>query len=60
MDKVKHMPEELAEKIIQAANDGYHNRPDYPPYALTPWDDRLRWSDYIKKVAAEVLAKAQS
>lgn len=50
----------LADKIIKRANDGYHNRDDYPPYALAPWDDRLRWSDYIKKVAAEVLSEQVS
>jgi hypothetical protein len=50
-------PEELAEAIIQRANDGYHHRGDYPSFAITPWDDRLRWSDYIKKVAKDVLTE---
>lgn len=50
-------PAALAKKIIQAANDGYHNRDDFPPYALSPWNDRTKWSEYIEKVATEVLRK---
>lgn len=52
----KGASEQVAEAIIKRANDGYHNDPNnYPPFALTPWDDRLRWSDYIKKAAEQVL-----
>jgi hypothetical protein len=51
-------PQEMAAAIIQRANDGYHrDAGDYPPFALTPWDDRIRWSGYIEKCAAEVLAE---
>jgi hypothetical protein len=52
-------PEQIAEAIIQRANDGYHNQPHsgYPRYALSVWDDRIRWSEYIKKVAASVIAE---
>jgi len=51
-------PEQLAEAIIDKMNDGYHRDPtNYPPFALTPWDDRVRWSTYMKKVAAEVLSE---
>lgn len=53
-------PEELAEAIISAANRGYHNREDYPAYAVLPWDDRLLWSDYIQRVATDVLREALS
>lgn len=49
--------EQFAEQVIQTANDGYHRRDDYPPYAMAPWDDRLRWSDYLKKIIAEEFAK---
>lgn len=49
--------ERIAEKIIVRANAGYHDRDDYPPYAVTPWDDRPRWSDYLKKIAAIVIAE---
>src|SRR5436309_12588461 len=45
----------LARQIIQRANDGYHSQkrgdPEYPPFALTPWDDRIKWSAYVQKVA---------
>lgn len=52
----------LGDRIIRRANDGYHTRmttgpKDYPPYALTPWDDRLRWSKYIKTIADEIEAE---
>ncbi len=51
-------PEEIASAIIQRANDGYgKDASGYPPYAMAPWDDRLRWSAYVQKVAAEVLAE---
>jgi hypothetical protein len=47
----------LGDRIIQRANDGYRGREDYPSYALTPWDDRPRWSAYIKKIADEIEAE---
>lgn len=50
-------PDQVAARIIERANGGYTARDDYPPYAVTPWDDRLRWSAYIEKVAAEVVAE---
>lgn len=51
--------EQIANAIIQRANDGYRDmaKSGYPPFALTPWDDRNRWSAYIKKVAAEVISQ---
>lgn len=48
---------QIADKIVNAANDGYLKREDYPPYAVAPWDDRRRWSEYIRRVAAEVLER---
>lgn len=42
------------EKVLQIANDGYHDREDYPPYATTPWEDRNRWTAYLKKISAEL------
>ena len=51
-------PEQIAEAIIQRANDGYHRDTGrYPSYALAPWDDRIKWTAYIKTIAAEVLAE---
>lgn len=52
---------ELARQIIQHANDGYHHQrpgyPEYPPFELTPWGDRLKWSAYVQKVAELVIAE---
>ena len=52
----------LGDRIIQRANDGYHNRltkgqKDYPPFALTAMEDRIRWSKYIKIIADEIEAE---
>lgn len=58
--KVKaRSPEQIADAIIQRANDGYQDQANsgYPPYALAAWDDRTRWSAYIKKVAAIVISE---
>lgn len=50
--------EALAKRIIDTAHDGYRHQAEsgYPPYAIMSWDDRLRWTDYLKKVAGEVLS----
>lgn len=51
-------PAKLAQAIIDEANDGYHHdNANYPPFALTPWDDRIRWTNYIKTCAERVLAR---
>jgi hypothetical protein len=50
--------DEIAAKIIERANAGYRTimkGSGYPPFALTPWDDRIKWSAYIQRVAADVL-----
>lgn len=52
----------LGDRIIKRANEGYNTRnttgkKDYPPYALTPWEDRTRWSKYIKTIADEIEAE---
>ena len=41
-------------QVLYTAQAGYHTREDYPPFALAPWDDRRRWTDYLKKIAAEL------
>lgn len=58
----KARKQSLGERIIRRANDGYHTRltkgpKDYPPFALTPMEDRIRWSTYIKTIADEIEAE---
>ena len=43
----------LIEKMKQTMDKGYHDRQDYPPYALAPWDDRNRYREYIFKIMDE-------
>ncbi len=45
-------------KVLEAANAGYSNRDDYPPFAMAPWDDRNRWIDYLKKVNDDLDAES--
>lgn len=44
---------DLIEKIKREIDNGYHNRDDYPPYALMSWDDRNRYRTYIYKIMDE-------
>lgn len=39
-------------EILKELDDGYYDqeKDDYPPFALTPWDDRERYRDYIYRV----------
>ena len=58
----KEPKQSLGDRIIDRANDGYRTRnttgpKDYPPFALTSWDDRIRWSKYIKTIADEIEAE---
>ncbi len=41
-------------EVLKKAQDGYHNRDDYPPYALVSWDDRRRWNRYLEKINEEL------
>jgi len=45
--------------VLKKANDAYHaamdENYDYPPFALTAWGDRVRWSEYLRKVEAREL-----
>lgn len=40
-------------QLKRAIDRGYHERTDYPPYALTPWDDRNRYREYIFRIIDE-------
>ncbi len=42
------------EKVIRKAQDGYHDRDDYPPFALMSWDDRAKWTAYLRKINEEI------
>ncbi len=44
---------DLIEKIKREIDDGYHNRQDYPPYALVSWDDRSCYRRYVYKIMDE-------
>ena len=44
---------DLIEKIKREIDNGYHDRPDYPPYALASWDDRNRYRAYVFKIMEE-------
>lgn len=41
-------------EVLRKAHDGYHNRNDYPPFALASWDDRNRWCEYLEKINEEL------
>ncbi len=43
-------------QVLEVAQAGYHNRDDYPPYALVSWDERTRWTEYLKKIDQELNA----
>ena len=43
-------------EVLKKANDGYHDRKDYPPFELMSWDDRRKWSGYLKKINEELEA----
>lgn len=47
------------EDVMKAADDGYHNRDDYPPYAIMAWDDRKRWREYVEKINKELSEGSQ-
>lgn len=41
-------------EVLEKAQDGYHDREDYPPFALTSWDDRTKWNKYLEKINEEL------
>jgi hypothetical protein len=45
--------EEAKESIRKKIEGAYHERKDYPPYALMSWDDRARYHQYIMKLIEE-------
>lgn len=49
------MTKEEALKLQRTIDDGYHNRDDYPPFALMSWDDRNRYRKYVFKIIEEFI-----
>ena len=41
-------------EVLKIANEGYHERNDYPPYALVSWEDRNKWNKYLEKINDEL------
>lgn len=46
------------ETVLKTADTGYHNRDDYPPYAVVSWEDRRRWREYMIKINKELNEQA--
>jgi len=51
---------EALERLLRKMDGAYHERllegpKDYPPYALTSWDDRARYDAFIRKLIAETM-----
>ncbi len=46
------MKQKKVDLIMRELDFGCHEqeRDQYPPFALTPWDDRNRYRDYIRRV----------
>ena len=41
-------------EVMEKAQDGFHDRGDYPPFALMSWDDRNKWNKYLEKINDEL------
>lgn len=61
---VKHKPNpnydrfltnDQANAILNAIDGGYHNRNDYPPFALDSMTDRARFSQYVSTVIRDLV-----
>lgn len=44
------MSTDEATRLKNAIRNGYSNREDYPPFALTPFEDRNRYLEYVNRV----------
>lgn len=49
-----------AEELKRKIDDGFYHQNDsgYPPYALTAWDDRKRFREYVFRVIDEQVEEA--
>jgi len=50
------MTKSEAQKLKDMIDRGYHDRQDYPPFALTAWDDRNRYREYVFRIIDELVA----
>lgn len=49
------MTKEEAQKFKDIIRRASFDRDDYPPYAISPWDDRNRYQAFIFKVIDELV-----
>lgn len=48
------LTEEQARYIERAISGGYHERNDYPPFAIVSFEDRPRYHQYIQRVLRDL------
>jgi len=51
------MTKQEAENLKRAINQGYNDRNDYPPFAITSWVDRFYYREYIFRIIDEFAEK---
>jgi hypothetical protein len=53
------MTKDEARTLKRLIDNGYHDRDDYPPFALNSWDDRNRYREYVFKIIDEQVAEGK-
>lgn len=51
---------EFANALLRKLDNGYHDREDYPPFAIDPMTDRNRYREYVRAVAEEFFTENES
>lgn len=41
--------------IMRLIGRGYHERNDYPPFAISPFEDRPRYHQYVERVLKDLI-----
>lgn len=49
------MTKDEAEALKMKIDRGYHDRDDYPPFALDSMEDRIRYGAYVFKIIDEMV-----
>jgi len=49
------MTKNEAQKLKDKIDRGHHERQDYPPFAVTAWEDRNRYREYVFRVIDELV-----